>query len=175
MDHIIGTADDVSYPNATYNPSLHAALFDSRDIYMLESFAVNTDAYSGNAGYATQSDVSLRGNKAVAHNITYGIQIATLGVIDNASVTGQQHYNFSYHTALMYGADYEGTSDVSYASSSAAVKFWSRPGTKHIGRTSSIAVVQSITDTDVLVRFGDHAKVSVDFSTGAQVSSIQTW
>jgi len=175
MNHIVGVVNDPSYPNATWNPSLHASLLDSRDIYLLESFAVNTDAYSGNSGYATQSDVLSRGNLAVSNSSTFGIKVATLGVIANASGTGQDLYNFSYNASLMFGADYAGTSDSGYGAGSAAVVFWKRPGTKHIGRTNSIVVIQSLSDSDVLVRFGAHSKVSVDFSTGAQTSSIQTW
>lgn len=175
MDHIIGTTNDASYPNATFNPSLHTALLDSRDIYLLESFSVNTTAYSGNNGFATQSDVLARGNKAAAHNVTYGIKLATIGVIDNATGSGQALYNFAYHSAVMFGCDYEGTSDTNYGASSAAVKFWNRPGTKHIGKTTTISVVQNLVDTDVLVRFGDHSKVSADFSSGTQTSSITSW
>jgi hypothetical protein len=175
MDHIIGTTNDASYPNSIFNPDLHVALLDSRDIYLLESFAVNTGAYSENNGYATQADVLARGNKAVSHNITYGIKLATVGVIDNGNASGQTLSNFAYHSAVTFGVDFEGTSDTNYGASSAAVKFWNKPGTKHIGRTTSITVVQNLADTDILVRFGDHAKVSLDFSTGAQTSSITSW
>lgn len=175
MDHVIGIAEDVSYPNVTYNPSLHASLLDSRDIYLLESFAVNTTAYSGNDGYATQSDVSIRGEKAIAHRDTFGIQLATLGVIDDDSVTGQQLFDFSYHSSLLFACDYEGTSSTNYGASTAAINFWKRPGKKHIGRTDTVDVIQSITDTDVLERFGVNSKVILDFSTGAQISTIQNW
>ena len=175
MDHIIGTEDDVSYPNSTYNPNLHASLLDVRDIYLLESFSVNTTAYSGNNGYATQSDVLTRGNKAVIHSKTYGIKIATLGVIDDSSVTGQNLFSFAYHSALLFGADYEGTSSVNYGSSTAAVKFWDRPRIKHIGRTEEISVIQTTTDTDLLIRYGPRAECVLDFSSGAQTSYIQNW
>lgn len=175
MDHIIGLANDVSYPNTTYNPNLHASLLDSRDIYLLESFAVNTTAYSGNNGYATQSDVLARGNKAVSLSGAYGIKLATLGVIDDSSGTGQDLFNFAYHSALLFGVEYEGTSSISYGSSTAAVKFWDRPRIKHIGRTEEISVIQTNTDTDLLIRFGPRAKCVVDFSSGAQTSYIQNW
>jgi hypothetical protein len=175
VDHIIGTTNDPAYPNSTFNASLTAALLDSRDIYLLESFSVNTEAYSGSC--ASQADVLARGNKAIAHNTNFGIKIACHGIIANSTnnTTGANLFNFAYHSALLFGADFEGTSDVNYGASSAAVKYWARPGTRHIGRTSVISPVQNLSDTDILVRFGDHAKVSVDFSTGAQTSSITTW
>lgn len=175
MDHIIGIANDPSYPNSTYNPNLHASLLDSRDIYLLESFSVNTTAYSGNNGYASQSDVLAKGNKAVSLSKTYGIKIATLGVIADNSGTGQILFNFAYHSALLFGADYEGTSSDNYGASTAAVKFWDRPKIKHIGRTEDISVIQTTTDTDLLIRFGPRAKCIVDFSSGAQTSYIQNW
>jgi len=175
MDHIIGIENDINFPNSTFNPNLHESLLDSRDIYLLESFAVNTDAYSGNNGYATQSDVSIRGNKAVTHSKNFGIKIATLGVINDDSSSGQQLYDFAYHSCLLFGFEYEGTSSVSYGASTAAVKYWKRPGIKHIGRTSTIKVVQNAVDTDILERYGVHSKCALDFSTGAQISYIQTW
>lgn len=175
MDHIIGVADDPSYPNSTFNPSLHASLLDSRDIYLLESFSINTTAYSANDGYAVQADVLARGNKAAAHNTTYGIKIASLGVINNANVSGQKLFNFAYHTSILFGVDFEGTSDTNYGASSAAVNFWTRPGARHIGKTTTINVVQSLIDANVLVRFGDRSKVTVDFSSTKQTSSISSW
>lgn len=175
MDHIIGLADDVSYPNSTYNPSLHDSLLDSRDIYLLESFSVNTTAYSGNNGYATQSDVLTRGNKAVTHSETYGIQIATLGVIDDGSSDGQDLFNFAYYSCLMFGFEYEGTSSTNYGASTAAVNFWDRPRIKQIGRTDEIAVIQTTTDTDLLLRYGPRARCALDFSTGAQTSYAENW
>lgn len=175
MDHILGTANDVSFPNTTYNPDLHPSLLDNRDYYMLESFAVNTTAYSGTGGYAPQADVLARGNKAVSLSSQYGIQLSALNVIDNASSSGQNLFNFCYNAAVLFGVDINGSSDTNYAAGSAAVKFWGRPGKKHIGRTDTISVVQNPLDTDVLMRYGEHAKVSVDFSTGAQTSAIETW
>lgn len=175
MDHVIGIVDDSSYPNATYNPSLHASLLDSRDIYLLESFSVNTDFYAGNNGYATKSDVLLRGNKAVSYSNSFGIQIATLGIIDDASASGKMLSNFAYHSSILFGFDYEGTSSAFYGAGTAAVRYWDRPGIKHIGRTPSINVIQSLNDADVVERYGVNSKVLLDFSTGAQISTIQNW
>ena len=175
MDHIIGTADDPSYPNSTFNPSLTASLLDDRDYYMLESFTVNTTAYSGNNGYATASDFYARGNKAVAHNETFGIQLATLNVVDNNDANGQDLADFSYNGSVAYGVELYGTSDTNYGASSAAVNFWARPTLRHVGRASSIVVANSLVDTDVYFRFGSRGRVSLDFSTGAQTSGIEIY
>jgi hypothetical protein len=175
MDHIVGVVNDVSYPNSTYNPELHASLLDSRDTYMLESFVVNTAAYSGNNNYATQSDFIARGNKAVSLSNQFGVSLAALNVINNDNAAGQQLSNFSYNAAVMYGLELSGTSDTSYAASSAAVKFWNRPGKRHIGRTSTIAVVQSLSNSNICLRYGEHARVITDWTAGAQTSSIEVW
>jgi len=175
MDHILGTANDVSYPNTTFNPSLHPSLLDSRDYYLLESFVVNTTAYSGNNNYATQSDFLTLGNKALSLSGQFGVNLAALNIINNANTSGQDLFNFCYNAAVMYGIDYSGSSDTSYASGSAAVEFWARPGKRHIGRTSTVSVSQNLSDTDVCIRYGDHARVLVDFSTGAQTSAIEAW
>lgn len=175
MDHIIGTTNDVSYPNSTYNPNLHASLLDSTDYYMLESFVVNTLAYSGNDGYATQSDFLARGNKAINHSNQYGINLAALNIINNDNASGQTLSDFCYNAAVMYGLELSGTSDTYYAASSAAVKLWDKPKKRHIGRTDTISVVTSLTDSDVCLRYGEHARVILDWSSGAHTSTIEVW
>jgi len=175
MDHIIGTTEDPGYSNSTFNPNLHVSLLDKNDFYLLESFSVNTVAYGGNNGYAAKADVLARGNKAIVHNKDYGIKIAVVGIINNDNLAGQQLFNFNYHSAILIGADVVGSSDVSYGSNSATVKFWNRQGTKQIGKTDEIIIAESLVDADVCVRFGDYSKVLLDFSTGAQISLISSW
>lgn len=175
MDHVIGTTNDASYPNSTYNPNLHASLLDSRDIYLLESFSINTTAYSGNGGFATQSDVLVRGSKALTHSNTYGLKIATLGVIADDTSNGQQLFDFAYNSCLLFSFDYEGTSSVSYGASTAAVNFWKRPRIRHLGRVSEVVVEQTTSDSDLLLRYGPRSKCVLDFSSGAQNSYTQTW
>jgi len=175
MDHIIGIVDDPSYPNTTFNPDLHISLLDSRDFYLLESFSVNTVSYSANDGYATKTDFLARSQKAIEHSYTFGINLAVVGVINNDNVSGQNLFNFNYHSAIIIGAETVGSSDTNYGSGSAAVKFWTRISPKHIGRTGSVVIAQSLSDIDVIMRFGDYSLVALDFSTGGQISSIQKW
>lgn len=175
MDHIIGTENDPSYPNTTYNPDLHASLLDDRDYYLLESFVVNTTSYSGNDGYATGSDFYIRGNKAIDHSVEYGIKLASVNMINNDNSSGQDLANFSYRAAVAYGLELEGTSDTNYGASSSQVHLWPLSGPQHVGRTSSIVVANNLVDSDVYFRVGTRARVSLDFSTGAQTSSIDVW
>lgn len=174
MDHIIGTANDVSYPNSTWNASLVASHLTSDDWYLLESFPVNTTAYSGNNGYETKSDWATRGEKAKNHRYTYGINLAAVGIINNGNANGQSLFNFGFISSLMYSLSAFGTSDTSYGSGSAAVFYWTRPDVTELGRIWNLSpsIQVDIGDSDVYWRYADFGKFMLDFSTGAQLSSI---
>lgn len=174
MDHIIGTENDPSYPNSTYNAGLSASNLTSDDWYLLESFPINTTAFSGSGGYETKTDWKTRGDKAISHRNTYGINLAGVGIINNDNGSGQSLFNFGYISSLMYALEAFGTSDTSYGSSSATVTFWTRPNVLGLGRIwfNSVTIAVDTGDADVYYRYTDFAKLKVDFSTGAQASSI---
>jgi len=134
MDHIIGTTEDGSYPNETYNHFEEESNLTTSDWYLLESFPINTTAYSGNDGYESKSDWSARGSKAIAHRYTYGINLAGVGIINNGNGSGQDLFDFQFISALMWALDANGTSDTSYGASSATVTFWTRPDISKMGR-----------------------------------------
>ena len=175
MDHIIGTTNDPSYPNSTWNPSLVASHLTSNDWYLLESFPINTVAYSGTGGYESASDWLYRGELAVSHRNTYGINLAAVGSIGNSNVSGQKLFNFHHISSLMFALDAAGTSDDSYGSGTAQVFFWSRPDSRSIGNywSNSVNVIVDNSDSDVYYRFLEEATLILDFSSGAQFSSIQ--
>lgn len=174
MDHIIGTADDTSYPNSTWNSTELSSKLTSNDWYLLESFAINTASYSSNSGYESKTDWALRGSKAIAHRYTYGINLCGVGVINNDNSNGQGLFNFLYYSALMWALDAIGSSDTYYGASSATVTFWTRPNTQGMGRVWSLSpsVLVDSSDSDIYYRYTDYAKLSLDFSSGAQVSSV---
>lgn len=173
-DHILGTADDGSYPNSTWNPSEEESSLTSTDYVLLESLAVNTTAYSGNAGYASKSDWATRVVKAQELRTTYGVNFAAIGIINDDNVNGQDLFDFSFISALMASFEVHGTSSVSYGASTAQVKHWTRPDTSKIGEAWNLnAAIQVDTgDADVYHRYTEFAKLSLDFSTGAQASTI---
>ena len=177
MDHIIGTTEDGSYPNETYNHFEEESNLTTSDWYLLESFPINTTAYSGNDGYESKSDWSARGSKAIAHRYTYGINLAGVGIINNGNGSGQDLFDFQFISALMWALDANGTSDTSYGASSATVTFWTRPDISKMGRlwTASTAVSVDVGDSDVYWRFVDFGKFMLDFSSSAQDSSITKW
>jgi hypothetical protein len=67
-----------------------------------------------------------------------------------------------------------GTSDTNYGSSSAAVQYWERPDVSNMGIVYTInpSVQLDILDSDVYHRYCEFSKLTLDFSTGAQDSSI---
>ena len=175
-DHIIGVVNDPSYPNSTYNSGSTASKLNSNDWYLLESFAVNTDFYTGNNGYCDKATWSTRGDKAVARRTTFALKAAAVGIVNDSNVSGQALHDFAYRSALAYELDGHGTSDTSYGAGTAASKWWDRPSPRGIPQAmTGVTVVADANDSDVYMRYTNNMKVLVDHSIGAQTSSIVQW
>lgn len=174
MDHIIGTANDTSYPNSTWNDSTSASTLTYNDWYLLESFVVNTTAYSSTDNIESASDWLVRGVKAIGHRSTYGINLAAVGIIDKDNASAQTLFNFHYISSLMFCLEAVGSSDTAYAASSVTVNFYTRPDITGLGRLwiESPAVKQDLTDTDIYWRYCQFGRLKLDFSSGAKTSSI---
>jgi hypothetical protein len=174
MDHVLGTVNDASYPNTTWNPSLVESNLTWDDYYLLESFAVNTSAYSANSGHESKANWVYRGAKAIAHRYTYGINLVGSGIISNGNANGSDLFNFGFISALMFALEAFGTSDAYYGASSAEVDWWSRPDVSDMGLVYEVTPVIQVDagDSDVYHRYVEFGKLSLDFSTGAQSSSI---
>lgn len=170
MDHIIGIADDPNYPNEEYNPHLIASRLNNMDWYLLESFAVNTLAYGKGNGYALKEDWAMRGLKAQGHRNIYGINLASVGVINNDNEFAQDYFNFAFISALMWSLEANGTSD-NYYGSGAAVNYWERPSISEMGRIWNLnASVQE--DKDNYLRYVDHGRFKLVFEEENQLSEI---
>lgn len=175
-DHILGTVDDASYPNSTYNTSQDESNLTENDWVLLESWPVNTTAYSGNSGYESASDWYTRGEKVIGLRSTYKVNFAGSCVIDNGDVNGQDLFNFGFISSLMYSLEGFGTSDTNYGSG-ASVTLWSRPDTSSMGIVWERfpGVKQDISDTDKYLRYSENSRMVLDFSSGAQTSLIEKW
>lgn len=172
-DHILGTANDASYPNTTYNSSLTASKLNSNDWILLESLAINTTAYSGTGGYESKTDWAVRCSKAIALRSTYGVNFASCGIINNDNANGLKLFEFLFTSSLMFSLDANGSSDTNYAASSAAVTYWQRPFINLFNYYSlSPTVSVDVNDADVYIRYTDFAKFLLDFSSSAQLSGI---
>jgi hypothetical protein len=177
IDHVLGVANDASYPSTTWNSGLVASHLNTSDWIMLESFAVNTDAYTGNDGYATKSDWLGRVVKAITLRATYGVNFASVGIINDSNAEGQSLFNFAFNSAQVASLEANGTSDSSYGAGSAATKFWTRPDVNGLGIVWSLnpSIQESVADSDIYSRFVQFGKFRLDFSTGAQTSDIIKW
>jgi len=174
IDHIIGTADDAEYPNSTWNPSLVESKLIEKDWYLLSSFSVDTVSFSGNNGYEDKEEWYIRGSKAIERRATYGINLASVGIIGNNSAKGQELFNFLSLSSIMFSLDACGSTDTNYGASSSTVYSWHRPNTVELGKlwSPNLEVSVDILDNDIYYRYTDHSKLVLDFSTGAQLSEI---
>ncbi len=172
MDHIIGTTNDASYPNTTWNPNVVASNLTYNDYYLLESFAINTLSYGSN--YEVKTDWAYRGVKAQTHRYNYGINLVASCVIQDGHTDASDLLNFAFTSAMMFALEGFGSSDDYYGASSAKNTFLARPDVTALGEVYllSTTVQVDIGDSDVYHRYVQFGKLSLDFSSGAQISSI---
>jgi len=175
MDHIIGTTNDASYPNTTYNSNVVASNLTYNDYYLLESFAVNSSSYTND--YETATTWAARGSKACSHRETYGINIVGSCVIEDGHTDTTALLNFAFTSSLMYCLEAFGSSDIYYGASSAKTAFIPRPDVSNIGKVYELSpsVQVDVSDSDVYHRYTQFGKLSLDFSTSAQTSTINTY
>lgn len=174
IDHVIGTENDPSYPNSTFNPSAVESVLGSDDYYLLESFPVNTLSYSS-PGINAHTDWSYRAVKAITHRFNYGIKIAAVSVINNDNVNGQDLFEFSFVSALMFALDGHGTSDHNYGASTAQVEYWTRPDVSKLGMIFSLSpTVQAVVgDDDKYLRYLQTGRLVLDYGAGVSGGSIE--
>lgn len=174
INHVIGTDNDTSYPNTTWNSGVVESKLTNSDWFLLESYPINTAAYSSTGGYESRWDWATRGSVASDKRYEYGINLAAVGIINNANTNGQDLFNFGFVSAMVWNLDSFGTSDSYYGASSAAVKRWNRPSTAGLGREWAIspAVQNDVSDNDKYHRYLDFGRLTLDFSSSAQVADI---
>jgi hypothetical protein len=175
VDHIIGTENDVSYPNSTWNSSLEESNLTYDDYYLLESFAVNTVSYGND--YESKSDWLLRGERACLHRYNYGINLVGSCVIEDGHVDSSNLFDFAFISAMMFSLEAFGSSDQNYGASSAKTEFLTRPDISGLGEVYSLSslVQEDGGDEDIYYRYVQFGKLSLDFSTSAQSSSIEKY
>lgn len=126
IDHVLGTVDDPSYPNSTYNPSATESLLGSSDYYLLESFVLVHPNYESFEQYMD------RGDRARLVKASYPIKLAAGSILDDDDANGQQKFDRYYKGCHLFSLDACGSSDLSYGASSADSKFWTRPSVSHL-------------------------------------------
>jgi hypothetical protein len=178
-DHILGTANDPSYPNTTYNPGEVESNLNIYDWALLESFGVNTAAYTGSGqyGFEPSTQWAARGVKFMGLRATYGVNFAGVGIINNGNSNGIALAHFGFVSSLMWSLEGWGTSDTNYGASSAAVDYWSKPDITEIGAVWSLnpSVQNDVNDNNLYHRYVGSAKLTLNCTPGGQSSSIAEW
>jgi hypothetical protein len=174
MDHIIGTENDASYPNTTWNPNPDESNLTENDWYLLESFGVNSLVYTGTNGYEPKATWAARASKVIARRYTFGINIAGVGIIGNSNSSGQDLFDFGFLSAIMTSLDAWGSSDDYYGASSASVKWWSRQEVSDLTHLYSLtpSIQVDTVDSDIYFRYIEGAKLVLDFSSSSESCSI---
>ena len=174
FDHILGTENDVSFPNTIYNCNLKKSHLNSSDYCLLESFAINTTSYASTGGYESKTQWSTRGDKANSMRREFGINIVGCGIINDDAANGSDLFKFGFIAATMFSLDGYGISDSLYGASSAKSRYWERPDVSNIGKlwTNSPAVKVSVDDLDVYIRYTEFGKLILDFSSGSEAYAI---
>lgn len=175
--HILGTENDPSFPNSTYNSSLLASNLTSNDWILLESFPINTLSYSGNGGYEDTIGWKVRGQRMQTLRSQYGVNFAGVGVINNDNANGQTLFDFGYMSAAMWCLEAYGTSDLYYGASSAQVKHWVRPDVTKLGNLWNLnaCIGQDNGDTGIFHRYFDHGKISLGWVAAGETGVITNW
>jgi hypothetical protein len=175
MNHALGTVNDPSYPNTTYNSGEVESNLATTDWFLMESFAVNTDSYAKD--YEPKSQWGSRVTTMIGLRATYGIQVAGGGIILDTQADGQDMFDFQFTAALMASLEASGVSDTYYGASSGKGKWWTRPDVSGIGKvyTRNPSIFDDPGDSDVCFAQSEHARFMLDFSQNQEDSSITTW
>lgn len=178
IDHVLGVQDGAGgYMNAVFNPTAAASHLTPNDWYLLESFAVNTDAYTASNGVASQWDWAARGVKAAAIRAATGINLASAGIIDDTAATGQALFDFHFLASLMFSLDAQGTSHSFYGAGSSTTKYWVRPSVAGLSKVWSLnpSVQQDAGVWTVYHRYVEAGRLTLNFAAGAQTATIITY
>jgi len=168
--HVLGTENDASYPNSTYNPDELESELNNCDWYLLESFSYGPFGGGGALQYEAAAQWKSR-LEAIAEVVAEDpINVATLCQIDDADVNGQAKFDFTYVASIMADADAHGSSNTLHGASSAAVKMWTRPDVEGIMEHNEVYDVQS--DANKYFRYSTHGKFELDFTASSETSTI---
>jgi hypothetical protein len=116
-DDLFGTAI-----NATYNPAGTPTTMRAGDIYLAESWVVNTGYFSANGGYDTMFTLKTKAETVTAYRNSLGIKVWATGIVDYSSYTEAEVDNYwSVHEALSlaYGWDAYGFAPPDYSATGA--------------------------------------------------------
>lgn len=166
--HVVGIANDPSYPNMTFNPDGYPSLLNNKDIYLLESFAVNTTAYS--SGFAAISDWINRGQKASYFRKNNGIRVASVSIFDNTDPNGQSFSDFGYYASMGFGVEFYATATNNFGSDG-QVKYWKKPGGA-VEIVEPVGIIQDLSNLDKYFRYGKTSKLVITYSNTIHTGQV---
>lgn len=177
-DNILGTANDPSYPNSTYNDTSAESNLTTTDWILLESFPINTASYTASTpdGYESATDWKTRGDKMATLRYNYGVNFAAAGIINNANSDNTAMFEFSFISSMMYCLEAHGTSDTGYGAGSAQVNYYPRPDVSQMGKIYDLNcdVQLDVGDSSRYHKYVESGKFSLDFSDNNQQDSTIT-
>jgi len=166
-NHVIGTWDDPSYDNDSYNPMRVNSHISEDDLYLLENFTVV------NSAYETKTQWLKRGYTAHLLCAHHGVELASVSVIANADGSAQDKFYFAYCGAKMFDCDVFGSSDTSYGSGSAAVTHWTRPDISKLG--DEYLPLHICNDSNKYLRYFEKGRIVLDFSSGSESATVDNF
>jgi len=166
--YILGTENDASYPNTTWNPNLVESNLSEDDWCLMESFAIKSDK-----SYESASQWASRGDEWNEYAATYGIKLAGNSVINDSDANGQDKFDFIYVSACLWALDAVGSSHDNYGASSATSKFWDRPDVDVGEIKTENPVVED--DGNKYLRYFEYGRMILDFTSSSEDSTIEKY
>ncbi|MFB7906489.1 hypothetical protein ACFC1T_08700 [Kitasatospora sp. NPDC056076] len=119
--------DAFSSAAGTGNPTGLAPLLGPQDYYLLESWVVNTDSWTGGTsggkdGYAGMAATKDKGDKSVTYRKQYGTKMIAVGMVKYADFTEaqtQKYERMQEMLGMVWGLDAWGISDTNYGAGTA--------------------------------------------------------
>lgn len=170
IDHVLGTDNDTTYPNSTFNPGAVESDLERGDWFLAESFAVNTQSYTPD-GVASVADWKSRGTTIREVCAERGINVAACGIIADDKTNGQDLFDISAISSEIFEFEAHGTSSENYGASSASVKKWIEFEEVRWPNWSMPGYTEETGDSDKVYREKKIGKLYVDFSPVAQAGA----
>lgn len=165
IDHVIGVVNDPAYPNSTWNPSLVASSLVATDWYLLESSPIGEGLYAG-GDYQPYDEWKAKADKCISRRATFGLSLASVSTLSDSNVNGQTMYDFHFMAAVMCSLDAQGSSHLTYGSSSATTKMWLRPDVSNMGLTWVVSpdILALVGSADKFLRYLKFGKLYLDYN-----------
>ncbi len=166
IDHVIGTVNDPAYPNTTYNPTLLESHLTDTDWCLFASCPISDSAYGGN-DYQPFANWKARLDKGISRRATYGINLASVSIIDDANAGGQAQYDFHFVAALIYSLDAQGSSHLLYGAVAPQNHRWDRPDVSNMGSVWTVSpnVMAQVGAADKFMRYMEFGELYLNYNT----------